>query len=268
MRDAVVDPVVLTYGVQDLGARPIFEGGFINFGYWKNISTAKGYITKQERVQASENLYDLITDQLELNHDDVVLEVGSGQGYGSVRTFQKAMPKEFFGIDLTLEQVIRARWAHRVLLQNHKNLHFENASADSTPFPDQYFTKIYSVEAMQCFPSLEQFALEAWRILARGGKMALTAHFSTCAEGYNKIKELIPTVEQGIDRLIPIQDVQNAFSRVGFKELSVRRIGEHVFEPVDTWITQVQCPVWWTHNPLKAYKKGFLDYYVLELEKD
>ncbi len=265
--ELVFDPVIQTYGTQNLGARPIFEGGFINFGYWKKISTPNGFITKKQRIQASIDLYYLITDALEIRHNDTVLEAGCGRGHGCIQTFSKTKPKEMIGIDITPEQIMRAQWLHKNILKRHKNIDFQISMADQTPFENEYFNVIYSVEAMQCFPSIERFAKEAWRLLSNNGRMTIAAHFSTSQAGYQEARKLIPTIDQEIDRLIPIQEVRDAFSTAGFTEIGFESIGAHVFEPFDTWITQVQCPVWWTHNTLDAYKKGFIDYYVLKLKK-
>lgn len=266
MKTEILNPVVLTYGPGNLGGRSIFQGGYINFGYWKNINIHKE-ISIEERIKASENLYDFVIDFLNIQTDDAVLEMGCGQGYGLVRTALHKRPKKIVGVDLTLLQIERAKLAHKVILDEFSNIEFLNCPAHHTPFMDCSFTKILSVEAMQCFPSIVDFAQESMRLLAPGGSIVLAAHFATDCNGYNEVKKLIPTVDEGIDRLIPIQKVRSAFQQVGFQEVHFQAIGDYVFEGFDRWIAQVGSKNFWSRNVQKAFVNNYLDYYVLLLRK-
>ncbi len=256
-----------TYGTDDLATKPAFQGGYINFGYWENIWPKQGEITLEERIKASEALYDLIIDKLEINAQDKILEVGAGRGNGCVKIVEEIKPRLVTGVDITPQQTQRSKDIHQNVIQKyHPCLEFITASSSSLPFSDNSYSKIYSVEAAQCFPSIDKFAKEAWRVLQSRGKLVITAHFATDQRGYEELKKLIPTVEQGVDRLIPIQSVRLAFKQAGFKEIHFEDIGEHVFEGQHQWISQVE-DVPWGKNLLETYKKSYMSYYVIALEK-
>ena len=52
------------YGSADLSTCSLFAGGYINFGYWKNINLLKK-ISESERILSEKNLYNFqLTEQL------------------------------------------------------------------------------------------------------------------------------------------------------------------------------------------------------------
>ncbi|MBN4066783.1 class I SAM-dependent methyltransferase [Simkania negevensis] len=264
---AVANPVVDMYSTVDWGSFSIFSGGFINFGYWKDIPLKNGIaITEKERTASSVALYDLITDLGKIKPTDHVLEVGCGRGYGVLRTYDRFHPAKLDGIDITPQQIEKVQLLHRDFLQKNASVNFSVASAEASKFPDHSFDKIYTVEAAQHFPSMPAFALEAARILKPGGRLVFTAHFSTSPDGYQEVRKRIPSLDQGIDRMIPIQMVRSAFADAGFKEKDFFSISDDVFEGFEKWVTGVGPENEWTHDVYRLYKEGHLGYYVLVLE--
>lgn len=258
-----------TYGKLDLASKPAFQGGYINFGYWKGITFKnRQQITKEERIYASEALYDLVINHLNIKQKDKILEIGSGKGYGCIKIAKRFAPELITGVDVTPEQIERSKTIHKEEINRfNPTLSFINASATKLPLPNNSYTKIYSVEAAQCFSSMVQFAKEAKRVLKKGGRLVLTAHFSTGGKGYEELRKIIPTIDQGVDRLIPIQQVRSAFSQEGFKEIHFSSIGNFVFEGLDRWLAQVE-DVKWGRDLFKSYQHGYLDYYIIVYEKD
>jgi len=254
-----------TYGTNDLSKSPPFQGGYINFGYWKNIEI-EGQITEEQRIRASFDLYKLIIDKLDLKANEHVLEVGCGLGNGGRYVASIYNPQLMTCIDSVDEQIMRAKALHTLESEKYNNLEYIVSPADNVDKASGAYDKIYSVEVAQYFPSMEKFANEAFRLLKHNGKIIVTAHFSTSKKGYERAKQLIPTVSQNIDRMIPIKEVQNAFIRAGFKEVKVESIGEHVFGGFDQWISQVE-DVDWAHNINKLYQENSIDYYVITLIK-
>lgn len=258
--------IIKTYGDNDLAKMPAFQGGYINFGYWKGIAPKKEKITREERIQASEALYDLVVERLNLQAGDKIVEVGSGRGNGSVNIAKTFKPALLTGIDIVPQQIARTKKIHRHFLRKNPSTLFVVGSADAIPLEDESCTKLFSVEAAQCFPSLSNFAKEAWRVLKPGGRVVIAAHFATGEKGYQALKKLIPTVEQEIDNLIPIQEVRDAFSQNKFKEISCEDIGEFVFEGFEQWRVSVEDAEWGS-NIIKGYKDGHMGYYLIVLEK-
>ncbi|MBP9792166.1 MAG: methyltransferase domain-containing protein [Rickettsiales bacterium] len=259
--------VIKTYGNDNLADKPPFQGGYINFGYWKNIPTEdNSKISQNERVQASFNLYKLIIDKLNIQQSDNVLEVGCGQGYGSAYVATEYKPHKINGIDISPYQIERAKHLHSSILEQYHGLEFQTSPADALKKPNNYYDKIYSVEAAQYFPSMNNFAKEMHRILKTDGVIVFTTLFSTDVNGYGAAKKLLPTVEQNIDRLIPVNDVRQAFINNGFIEIETERIGQHVFKGFDLWISQVEDAPW-GRNFYKLYKSKNINYYVLSFKK-
>jgi SAM-dependent methyltransferase len=126
--------VVEIYGIKNLSEKPAFQGGYINFGYWKNIGLKKKTLSQEERILASKQLYDLVIQELNITKNDRVLEVGCGLGNGCIDILQSCHPEEIVGIDLTPQQIIKAKNRHRAHLNSTKALSFINAPAHHTPF--------------------------------------------------------------------------------------------------------------------------------------
>lgn len=256
-----------TYGKFDLASKPAFQGGFINFGYWKGlINDNDSEISVEKRIKASEALYDLVIDSLGIESEDRILEIGAGRGYGCAKIAATFNPSQITGMDITPEQTERSKEIHNKIISEYPSLSFITGSATNIPTDSMIYNKLYSVEAAQCFTSMTEFAREAWRVLDANGRIAITAHFSTNESGYNELRKLIPTIDQGVDRLIPIDEVRLALSNQGFQEVQFKKIGQHVFKYFDRWVSQIE-DVKWSRNLLLAYEKGYIDYYLIVSEK-
>lgn len=254
------------YGKKDLAEYGIFQGGYINFGYWKDISLES--ITVADRIRASEALYDLIFQELSVSNKDRVLEVGCGRGLGCRRLLEKANPAEIIGLDATREQVERATRLHADLIRKHKALSFREGVAEKLPFESSLFKFVYSVEAAQHFSSIPEFIKEAWRVLQRDGKLAVTTLFAESDEASVPLAELIPTVKQNFDRFMPIKHFERLLAERGFTRIVVKNIGAHVFEGFDRWMDQYLKVSDWGRNILRAFQQQLLGYYVVTGEKN
>lgn len=68
------------HGDGDLENLPIFQGGFINWGYYDTV--LEGDMSKDVRIQASKRLYEVCTSHLGLQHEDKFLELGAAKVSG------------------------------------------------------------------------------------------------------------------------------------------------------------------------------------------
>lgn len=248
------------YGPDDLSQVPIFKGGFINFGFWE--STTAGSISEENRVHSSIRLYEKVLQELAITTDDAVLEIGSGLGLGCVLARRAYSPKSIVCLDASIAQTRRAL----SLMHDLPDASFVTANAHSMPFDSGTMDKIYSVEVVQHFEDLELFAKEAFRVLSDKGRAVLTTFFATREDSLLELEELIPTMKERIDRIEAIEGAKAIFESVGF-HVSYRSIGANVWQGFDDWIAQTELRDTWNRNWLKAYQRGFIDYYVLVLEK-
>jgi cyclopropane fatty-acyl-phospholipid synthase-like methyltransferase len=145
---------------------------------------------------------------------------------------------------------------------------FMEGSAEEMPIESEAFSKIISVEAAQHFRNISAFLSEAYRVLKKDGKLAITTFFSTSSASLDELKTLIPTIRDDIDKVVPIEDVVNTLKQVGFKVVSHRSIGEEVWHGFDKWIAQGEMRSTWNTNWLVAYNKGLVDYYIITASKD
>ena len=108
------------------------------------------------------------------------------------------------------------------------------------------------------------FAKEIKRIKKPNGKLVFTAHLSTAMDSCNKMINEGLIIGEGIDVFLSIQQIISEFKQVGFNP-TYHSIGSEVFKGYDTWISQSDDALW-GHNIYKAYKNGYLDYYVIVVD--
>jgi MPBQ/MSBQ methyltransferase len=251
------------YGPNDLSQLPIFAGGFINFGYWRDIST-DGPISVSQRIESQRAMYRLIADDLGISPADRVLEVGFGRGLGSVLIANSYRPAEMHGIDLSPEQVERAHQLNADTLAAYRGrLAFRHGAAEDIPFPDNHFTKLISVEAAQHFEDIPGFVNEAARVLAPGGRLSVVSFFAVRPGQAEAISELLETFASGVDLATDIGSVLTTLRAAGFEEVSAESIGRYVWLAFDRWMEHTEYADSWVRNWLVAYQRGLLDYYLI-----
>lgn len=261
--------VLEMYAQDDLGANPVFQGGFINFGYWRDFDLEKD-ISPKEREQASKALYQVVFDQFLLGDNFVIAEIGCGRGLGCGLLGENAKVRSITGIDLNEKQIERAQKRNqRLINSNPDQIHFQQGSGANTGLKSNFFDVVYSVEASQHFPSFVDFAREVDRILKPGGRFVLTTFFATDSGLENELKKRFATIESGIDHFRPLENVKTECDSIGFELVSERSIGEEVYYGFDKWRSQLnkENQERWVSDLLKSFNEGLIDYNVLTYRK-
>ncbi|MDQ3403955.1 MAG: class I SAM-dependent methyltransferase, partial [Actinomycetota bacterium] len=160
------------YGEDDLSSLPVFAGGFINYGYWRDIPLGDGDITLEQRVRSQLELYRLVFTDIGVGAADRVLEVGCGLGVGGTWALTEFGAAEMHGVDLSPAQLARARQRNP-----GSAMAFHEGAANALPFGDSEFDVVVSLEAAQHFDDLPGFAASARRVLRPGGRLAVTTFF-------------------------------------------------------------------------------------------
>jgi hypothetical protein len=83
----------------------------------------------------------------------------------------------------------------------------------------------------------------------------------------NEVRQLIPTIDSGIDVVDPIDAFRNDLLAAGFVDIRVESIGNHVWRGLDAWIEQTEFRDSWGRNWLTAYQRGLIDYYLITADK-
>ncbi len=248
------------YGAEDLGASSLFAGGFINFGWWEAVPA--GSISVETRAESSRALYRRVWEKAGIGGASKVVEVGCGRGLGCALLSRERGPASVVGIDASPEQVARAL-ALNVDALREGRLAFVRGAAETLPLPDVSCDALVSVEAAQHFASFPSFAAEAARVLAPGGRLAIATFFAASPEALDALRPLLPTIEQDIDRVIPVGDAIRALKAAGLSDASSESLGARVWEGWDRWIAQTEHADGWGRNWLKAWRAGLLDYHLL-----
>lgn len=118
-------------------------------------------------------LNDTTLAYLGLQEEDRVLDIGFGGGYLLERIISQVKCGLAAGIDLSPVMVenARVRWqeatkAGRVAIQCGR--------AEALPYPDEYFTKVSSVNSLFYWSDIDLGVSEIYRVLTDGGKVVLT----------------------------------------------------------------------------------------------
>jgi SAM-dependent methyltransferase len=266
-QEPIPESVRETYGGQDLSSGAGFAGGFINFGFWPGGDPGRP-LTTEDRVRSQQELYRRVLAELRPLDGRRVLEVGCGLGLGCALTLAEHGPARVTGLDLHPDQLERAREANAETLAAHPDrLRFVQGAAGDIPFGDGEFDRLYSVEAAQHFRELASFAREAARVLAPGGRLAVTTFFVPAgapADTDARLAARLHSYAGGLDVPHRLDGFLGDLAGAGFTEVHADSIGASVWPGFDRFLDGVpQMRQAWPRNFLPAYRAGLLDYYVV-----
>lgn len=248
----------------NVDAKSIYPGGFLNFGYWESIQL-DGTVSIEERVETQRELYRRTIRSLSIDHSDCALEIGCGRGHGTALVFEEFQPGKIHGVDAVPEQIERARTENQTSLTNSNGrLSYDLGVADSLPYPDQYFTKIFSIEAIPHFPNIDNFISEVFRVSRQPGRVAFTTWLASTAD--DRLKQIYSLVnDDGSPEFHtghPVAAVERSMSDHGFKEISVTSIGANVWRGYQSWLLKTDPEQKGKIGDfLFFYEQGLLDYY-------
>ncbi|NKB47363.1 MAG: methyltransferase domain-containing protein [Legionellales bacterium] len=258
------------YGENTIAKLPNFQGDFINFGYWtdKQLEVKDKGISVEERVEASRRLYSYTVEPLEITHNDLLLEIGFGQGVGTCHINETFSPKGIEAVDITPEQVARANARFSEL----GSVTFSIGDAESLTFSERTFDKVYSVEVAQHFPNFQEAAFQMARVLKPKGLLSFSAHLATSVSAFNALCKEGLFVNEGIDCLVPMTYVFEALSNAGFVVKQSNDISVQVFPGYDAWFEQKKAEdptsvTEWTKKIYTAYQRGLIGYYRFFAQK-
>jgi ubiquinone/menaquinone biosynthesis C-methylase UbiE len=142
---------------------------FMNYGYAELSNTQQlslNTIDSKERYCL--NLYHHIASAIPLEGLRI-LEVGCGRGGGSSYIKRHFKPRKVIGIDFSVNNIKLCRQTHFV-----PNLQFMIGDAEKLGFQDSSFDTVINVESSHCYPHVEKFFSEAYRVTRPNGHFLFT----------------------------------------------------------------------------------------------
>ena len=148
--------------------------------------------------------------QLEVKEEDRVLDIGFGGGYLLDRIIPKVKRGLGVGIDVSPVMVenCRARYQEEI---KAGRVDIQWGRAETLPYPDEYFTKVSSVNSLFYWRDVEQGIAEIYRVLQKEGKIILTY---TCKKDLEKKG----FGQYGV-KPYEEEEVQQMLVRAGFSEI-------------------------------------------------
>lgn len=215
------------YGHVNLGGFALFSGGFINYGYWPS-PLPSGAISHRARTESQAELYRQVVSRLNVSEQDTLLELGVGIGAGAVTVIDEFRPARLFGVDLSTEQIERARQtiagtdaADRIELRR--------GSVTALPLQDGSCEGVYSIEVLQHVDDLGAVATEVERVLKPKGRFCAATFFGSGGLDPSGLTELLETVGNGADVIRPVDDFAAALTEAGLRNVEVTNVGDHVW---------------------------------------
>ncbi|HLI13355.1 MAG TPA: class I SAM-dependent methyltransferase [Alphaproteobacteria bacterium] len=129
-----------------------------------------------------------VTDLLEVQSGDTVLEVGFGPGVVIERLARLAPAGHIAGIDPSREMLGQARARNEAAIARGR-IDLRHGSVERLPFEDESFDKALAINSMQLWPGAVAGLREIRRVLRAGGRVALgfTPYSGRSKEGLTEI---------------------------------------------------------------------------------
>ncbi|MGG6313388.1 arsenite methyltransferase [Paenibacillus macerans] len=158
---------------------------------------------------------------------EVVLDLGSGGGFDCfLASRQVGETGKVIGVDMTPEMVSLAR--QNALKGGFANTDFRLGEIENLPVADQSVNVIISNCVINLSPDKEQVFREAYRVLAPGGRLAISDVVTT-AELPPEIKNDLEDLYAGcISGASSIQELENMLVRSGFTDISIQPKDESI----------------------------------------
>jgi ubiquinone/menaquinone biosynthesis C-methylase UbiE len=203
------------------------DGRFLNLGYWAN---AKNY------DEACRDLVMLLAQAAQLQEDDIVLDAGPGFAEQDILWIREEAARWIVGLNITrVQNEIAARRLQRAGLSHR--IAIVHGSATRMPLADNSVSKVVALESAFHFNTRERFFSEAFRVLKSGGLVATADLLYPPADAGQGLRQ---RVLNHLGRRIWHLPAANSDSadgyaeklrRVGFAEVRVRSIRDHVLVP-------------------------------------
>ncbi|MFC1482699.1 arsenite methyltransferase [Candidatus Margulisiibacteriota bacterium] len=157
-----------------------------------------------------------------IKQGDTVLDLGSGGGVDCFIAAKKVGKKgQVIGIDMTSEMITKAR----AIAQKEKyfNVEFRLGEIEHLPVADNSIDSIISNCVINLSPEKEKVFQEAYRVLKKGGRLAITDIITTIPLP-NEIKENPELQASCVGGAVTKEELENTLKKVGFRKINIKPI--------------------------------------------
>jgi SAM-dependent methyltransferase len=203
-------------------------GNMLNFGLWDDDANSP--------LLAQRNLCEIFGKMAQLGPDQRIVDVGSGFASPALLWHDQHFPIEITCIDINFGQM-HSNTTHDDHNENDfgKKINFVNATARVLPFDDESVDRVLALESAQHFKPLGEFLLESFRILKKGGILALA--IPVVERSASIIKLGIVAITWSSEHY-NVDFIKSTIKDSGFDIISLKRIGPNVYNPLTDYYTK------------------------------
>jgi len=188
-----------------------------------------------------------------------VLDVACGTGASALPAAEAVGPTgRVIGVDLAEHLLVRGR--EKATQRGLTNVEFLQADMTALGYPDAHFHAVICVFGVFFVPNMESLVAELWRMVRRGGKLAVTTWgpriFAPAYEVWNEaVRKVRPDLSAAFnpwDRITTPEAVRALFRGAGVPKVDVEP--EDGYQPLDRpedfWTVVLGSGLRWTVDQL------------------
>lgn len=193
-------------------------GDMLNFGLWESNDVSP--------VLAQKNLCTVFGRMANLQKGQVIVDVGSGFSTPALLWSREYLPSSITCVDINFGQL---RGAKNDKQEDAERMGFVNATARILPFGNESVDRVLALESSQHFRPFGDFVSESFRVLKKGGLLAMAIPVVTKPTSVMDLGVLAMTWSS---EHYTAEYVQSAITQAGFSIRETQRIGSHVYDPL------------------------------------
>lgn len=209
-----------------------------HFGYYPS---KKSNISEKKAQQLT---IDLLAEKLDLKKSDIILDAGYGRGTVACYLAQK-YKANITGIDIVDFELKMAR--ERAKKLNLKDVNFFLKDYSNTKFKNNYFDKIFTLEAIVHSPNLSKTLKELMRILKPNGRLVIFEYSRSRPEEFSEWEEKMLKIINKGSAMVALQTMYHdtmtkELKKLGYKIISDEDITVHVIPSMERFYRYAKLP--------------------------
>jgi tocopherol O-methyltransferase len=188
------------------------ESYALHYGFWE-----KGTKNFNESLI---NTNRFLAETLKISRNDIILDAGCGVG-GSSIWLAKTFQSKVIGITISEQQMKEAKRLAKINNVEHL-VDFKVKSYLDTGFLSESFDVVWAIESVCYSEQKQDFLKEAFRLLKKGGRLAVADGFQSRDFENMAEEEMMKTFNDGlaVPNIAQVGDFKDYLANVGFRNIS------------------------------------------------